>query len=156
MFLKKKACTSSYGQVSSQRCCCVHAHVCAYVHIEIWVLTKIHVPEKESLYFCVWTTFLSGMILCTCVSLCTCARRNLSAFKNSCSWKRKLVLLHLDYFPLRIATVYTCTLCTCACGNLSAYWNSCSWKRKLVLLHIDKFPLSDVTVYTRMFVQMCA
>ena len=48
MFLEKKTCTSEYGQVSSQRSYCVHAYICAHVHIEIWVLTKIQVPGKES------------------------------------------------------------------------------------------------------------
>ena len=32
---------------------------------ESWVLTNIHVPEEESLYFCISASFLSGMLLCT-------------------------------------------------------------------------------------------
>ena len=72
----------------------------------MWVLTKIHVPGKESLYFGIWTSFLSVMLLCTLICLCTCAHRNLSAYQNSCFWKRKLVLLHMDKFPLSDVTVY--------------------------------------------------
>ena len=48
MSLEKKACTSAYGQVSSQGCYWVHVHVCAHVRAEIWVSTKIQVPGKES------------------------------------------------------------------------------------------------------------
>ena len=32
---------------------------------ESWVLTKIHVPGEESLYFCICASFLSVMLLCT-------------------------------------------------------------------------------------------
>ena len=85
----------------------VYTHICAHVCVEIWLLTKIHVSEKESLYFCTWKSFLSEMLLCTHVCLCTCAHRNLSAYQNLCSWKRKLVLLHMDKFPLSDVTVYT-------------------------------------------------
>ena len=48
MFLEKQACTSAYGQVLSQRCNCIHPSICAHVCVEIWALTKIHVPGKES------------------------------------------------------------------------------------------------------------
>ena len=34
-FLEKQACTSAYGQVTPQRSYCVHAYICAHVHIEI-------------------------------------------------------------------------------------------------------------------------
>ena len=102
---------------SSQRCYCVNAYVYAHVRVEIWVLTKINLPAKESLYFCIWTSFLSAMLLCTRACLCTYARTNLSAYQNSCSWKRKLVLLHMYKFPLSDVTVYTLCLCTFAHRN---------------------------------------
>lgn len=71
--------------------------------------------------------------------LCTCARRNFSAYQNSKVLERKLVLLHMVEFPLSDVTVYTLYLCTCARRNLSAYQNSMSWEGKLVLLHMDGF-----------------
>ena len=41
MFLEKKACTSAYGQVSSQRCYCVHTYVCARVRVEVPISTLV-------------------------------------------------------------------------------------------------------------------
>ena len=93
MFLEKKACTSAYGQVSSQRCYCVHAHVCAHRHVQIWVLIKTHVPGKESLYFCICTSFLSAMLLCTRY---VCAHLRIEIPDSSlvsmsyCNWPRQV------------------------------------------------------------------
>ena len=155
MFLEKKACISAYVQVSSQRCYWVRMYVCAHVHVEIWVLTQIHVPGKESLYFCIWTCFLSAMLLCTRASLCTCVQKIWVLSKIHVPGKESL---YFSIWTSFLSAMLLCTLiclCTCAWRNLSAYQNWSSWKRKLVLVHMDKFPLSNVTVCTRMFVHMC-
>lgn len=43
---------------------------------ERWVLTKIEVPEEESLYFCICASSLSGMLVCTRGRVCTCAYKS--------------------------------------------------------------------------------
>ena len=153
MFLKKKACSSAHGQVSSQRCYCVHGYVCAHVRIEIWVLSKIYVPEKENWYFCIWTTFLPGMLLCTYVR---CAHVRVEIWVLTEIHVPGKESLYFCVWTSFLSAKLLCThawLCTCAWRNLSACQNSCSWKRKLV--HLDYFPLSDVTVYMHMLVHMC-
>lgn len=49
------------------------------------VLTKIHVPGAESLYFCICATFLSGMLLCTHERVYTCVPR--SAYQYTCEYE---------------------------------------------------------------------
>ena len=94
MFLKKKACTSAYGQVSSQRCCCVHAHVCAYVHIEIWVLTKIHVPGKNACTSAYGQVSSQG---CHCVHAYVCAHLRVEipvcslVSMSYCNWPSQVI-----------------------------------------------------------------
>ena len=50
-------------------------------------------------------------------------QRNLEAYQNSCSWKRKLVLLNMEKFLSAMLLCKRICLCTCACRNLSAYQN---------------------------------
>ena len=74
----------------------------------MWVLTKIHVPGKENLYFGIWTSFLSEMLLSTracSVHMCVQKFECLPKFKFL---ERKALLLHMDRFPLSDVTVYTC------------------------------------------------
>ena len=47
---------------------------------ENWRLTKINIPGEESVYFCIFASFLSGMLLCTR----TCACRTTCQYTYEC------------------------------------------------------------------------
>ena len=59
---------------------------------ESQVLTKIHVPGEESLYFCICASFLSGILMCTHACVCTCVPR--CACQYACEYE--LLELKLD------------------------------------------------------------
>ena len=69
--------------------------------------------------------------------------------------KRKLVLLHMDKFPLRDVTEYTCMFVHMCVQKFECLPKLKFLEKKALLLHMDRFPLSDVTVYTCMFLHMC-
>ena len=50
------------------------------------VLTKIHVPGQESMYFCTCVSLLAGMRVCACGRVCTFVQR--SAYQYTCEYEQ--------------------------------------------------------------------